>query len=104
MSQAVAREVIEAHARYTAPEVARIVFGMSLRWFAKNRHRLEAVENFPKPISELARPHRWLGEALITWERRKPTEQDGAPGAGDNVVQLRRKLHANATRVAHGKR
>ncbi len=86
--------MIERDHHYTASEVARIVFDHDVRWFQRNRSRLERLEGFPKPISAIGRP-RWLGAKLTEWLMRPiapaPVKTGGNVVDWDQVLRGRLK-------------
>lgn len=90
--------MIEDDGHYTASQVAHLVFDHDVRWFQRNRAKLERVEGFPKPISCIGRP-RWLGQRLREWLMR-PNLAPDSRSQGGNVIDydaiLRGRLKQSA--------
>lgn len=90
-------EILQPAASYTAAEVARILFRVSLRVFQRRRARLRR-EGFPRPVSSIGKAV-WSGAALIAWRDRDASRQEGNP----NLIELSQRLAGRARAVA-GKR
>lgn len=88
-------DVLAPHRLYDAPQVARLVFQHSPRWFRENRARLHSRDAFPQPMHCTGRP-RWLGRDLIAWRDRPKEAQPELAGTVDFSAVLRERARTIA--------
>jgi len=110
MSERIDPDRIDKDGRYWAADVARILFGRTVKWFRLHRARLERDENFPQPISKIGRP-RWSGETLLAWQNRspetgnpRPAVSNSGPADVDNLVPWDRVLRQRARKLHPSRR
>lgn len=92
-------ETLDPDARYTAADVARIVFGWSADTFRRRRARLTREEGFPRPISKIGRP-RWNGWRLIEWEARDQDAPRQAKALPPDVADFSTVLAERSAAIA----